>query len=217
MNTVRIAIVDDHVLFRKGLVSLISAQEGFEIVLEASNGQEFLQRIGSLEIDVTLMDIEMPELDGIEATRLLREKAPDIKVVMLSAYEQKSMILHAIDNGACGYLHKSSDPQEFSRAIKTVMELGYYFPQEVSHMLLKGIVKQEQFDGSFNAMITLTDREKEVLTLICQELTSAEIGEKLFLSQRTVETYRRNLMEKIGAKNTVGLVLYALKSKLVEL
>ena len=217
MNTVKIAIADDHSLFRKGLVALIGIEDSLEVVLEAGTGKELLDRLGNHPIDVVLMDAEMPEMDGLEATRILREKHPEIRVVMLSAHGEKTMILHAIDCGARGYLLKDSDTSEVIEAIHTVVRNGFCFNQDISYMLLKGIVEHDKFQSSFNPAEQLTEREIEVLQLICQELTSAEIGEKLFLSPRTVETYRKNLLDKSGARNTVGLVLFALKNKLVTL
>lgn len=216
MKRIKIAIVDNHSLFRKGLAGMLSTETTFEVVLEAGNGKELLQRIGKMTIDVVLMDAEMPEMDGLEATRILREQRTDIRVVMLSAYGEKDMILHAIDNGARGYLRKDSGLDEVIDAIHTVVQNGFCFNQDVSHILLRGVVEQDKFQSTFNPVSKLTERELEVLRLICQELTSAEIGENLFLSPRTIETYRRNLMEKIGARNTVGLVLFALKNRLLE-
>lgn len=217
MKTIKIAIADDHALFRKGLVDLIESQDDMKIVLEAGNGKELVQRVGSLPIDIVLMDAEMPEMDGIEATRILREQRSELKIVMLSAHKQKQMVLHAIENGVHGYLLKDSEPDEIIDGIKTVLLNGFCFNKDISHFLLRGIVEKEAFNASFNPVSELSEREIEVLKLICEELTSSEIGEKLFLSPRTVETYRKNLLEKTGVRNTVGLVLFALKNKIVDL
>lgn len=212
MPPIKIAIVDDHVLFRKGLIALLEAEDDLQVVLEAGTGQEFLQRLPGIPVDVALMDVEMPDLDGIEATGRVREMAPEVRVVMLSAHNEKSMILHAIDSGARGYLLKDTDPDEVVEAIRTVVQNGFCFNQEISHLLLRGIVEKGKLQSQFNPLPQLTDRETEVMQLICQELTSPEIGDKLCLSPRTVETYRKNLLEKIGARNTVGIVLFALKN-----
>lgn len=215
MKKTKVAIADDHVLFRKGLVSLLTGEANIEIVLEANTGRELVQRITGIEVDVVLMDVEMPDIDGIEATRLLRDAQPDVRVVILSAHNEKTMILHAIDNGARGYLLKDTSPDDVVDAINTVMQNGFCFNNDISHLLLKGIVEKEKFQSTFNAAPQLTERETEVLQLICQEMTTTEIGDKLCLSPRTVETYRKNLLEKIGARNTVGIVMYALKNKLL--
>ncbi len=215
MKPIKVAIADDHLLFRKGLISLLEGEANIEIVLEANTGKELLQRITGIEVDVVLMDVEMPDVDGIEATRLLRDAKPDVRVVILSAHNEKSMILHAIDNGARGYLLKDSDPDDVVDAINSVVQNGFCFNSDISHLLLRGIVEKDKFQSTFNPLPQLTDREMEVLQLICQELTTNEIGDKLFLSPRTVETYRKNLLEKIGARNTVGIVLFALKHGLV--
>lgn len=217
MKTIHVAIADDHVLFRKGLIALLAAEPDIQIALEAGNGRELLQRIPGIAVDVVLMDVEMPDIDGIAATRLLRESHPDVRVVMLSAHNEKSMVLHAIDHGARGYLLKDSDPDDVIDAVHSVVQNGFCFNRDISHLLLKGIVEKEKFQSTFNAAPQLTERELEVLQRICKEMTTNEIGDQLCLSPRTVETYRKNLLEKIGARNTVGLVLYALKHKLVEL
>lgn len=216
-DPIRIAIADDHTLFRKGLVSLLESETGMHVVFEASSGNDLLSQVKHQPVDVVLMDVEMPDRDGIEATSQLREILPEIRSVILSAHNNDEMILHAIENGARGYLLKDSDPDELIDAIKTVMQNGFCFNSDVSNLLLKGIVEKKKFQSSFNPQPKLTEREQDVVKLICQEFTNAEIGEKLFLSPRTVEGYRQHILEKTGARNTVGIVLFALKNKLVEL
>ncbi len=217
METIRIAIADDHNLFRKGIVSLLESEPNMQIAFEAASGSELMNLIRNHPVDVVLMDVEMPDTDGIEATRLLRETMPEVRSVILSAHNNNDMILHAIENGARGYMLKDSDPDELIDAINTVMQNGFCFNSDVSHLLLRGIVEKKKFQSSFNPQPKLTDRELDVVKLICKELTNAEIGEKLFLSPRTVEGYRQHILEKTGARNTVGIVLFALKNKLVEL
>jgi DNA-binding NarL/FixJ family response regulator len=217
MNPIRIAIADDHVLFRKGMVSLLETESNIRIMLEAGSGRELIAQVKNIAVDIVLMDVAMPDMDGLEATRLLRELMPDLRIVMLSAHNEKDMILHAIENGARGYLLKDSEPEELIDAVNTVMQNGFCFNKDISHLLLKGIVEKEKFKSSFNPQPQFSERELEVLQLICKEMTNTEIGEKIFLSSRTVEGHRQRIIEKIGARNTVGIVLYALKNKLVEI
>ena len=216
MKTINVAIADDHALFRMGLAALLGDEPDIDVVLEAGNGEDLLNRINGIPADVILMDVEMPGMGGLEATLKMREKHPDMRVVMLSAHNDPSTVLLAIENGARGYLLKHSRPEEVIDAVRTVMQNGFCFNQDISLMLLRGISQKEKFQSHFNPVVQLTDRELEVLRLICKELTNTEIGEKLFLSPRTVESHRKNIMEKVGARNMVGLVLYALKNKLVD-
>jgi DNA-binding NarL/FixJ family response regulator len=217
MNTIKVAIADDHKLFRSGLISLLDTTENIRVVLEVGTGKELAEQMTGMVIDVVLMDVEMPEMDGIEASRLLRKTSPQTKIVMLSAHNEKGLILHAIENGACGYLLKDTDRDELIDAINTVMQNGFCFNKDISNLLLKGIVDKEQIQTTFSNKPQLTERELKILELVCKELTNVEISEKLFLSPRTVEGHRQRMIEKIGARNTVGLVLFALKNKLVEI
>ena len=214
---IKVAIVDDHDLFRKGLVALLDAEENIEVVLEAGNGRELIQRVKGIEVDVVLMDVEMPEMDGITATLKLKEVAPEARVVILSSYNEPEKILDAVEKGARGYLIKTTAPNELMDCIAAVVQNGFCFNQDVTSLVLKGVVEKDKFQSSFNPLPQLTNRELEVLELICREHTNAEIGAQLHLSTRTIEFYRKNMMEKIGARNSVGLVVFALKQGLVKL
>lgn len=214
---IKVAIADDHALFRMGLANFLMEVPDLEIAVEAANGALLLKALESQTVDVVLMDVEMPSMDGLVATSRLRELHPDTLVVILSSHNDPSMILKAIESGARGYLLKESKPSELIEAIHSVVQNGFCFNENVSQILLKAVLTKETFNPKFNPLPELTEREMEVLTLICKELTSAEIGDKLFLSVRTVETHRKNLMEKVGARNTVGLVLFALKHQLVDI
>lgn len=216
-KTLKIALADDHVLFRKGFVSLLEMEDDFEVVLEADNGLELTQRIPGIEADIVLMDMEMPEMDGLEATEKLQGTNPGIKVVMVSSHDEDEVILAAVEKGAKGYLLKDADPDDVIEAIRSVHQNGFYFQPQVSSLLLKGIVQKELFQAKFDPKEILTPREKEVLQLIFEEKTTAEIAEALFLSPRTVEGYRKNMLDKVGVRNSVGLILFGLKSGLLSL
>lgn len=214
---VKIALADDHVLFRKGLVSLLEMEDDFQVVLEAGNGLELTQRIGGTGAEIVLMDLEMPEMDGLTATATLRDNHPDVRVLMVSSHDEDEMILDAVEKGAKGYLLKNADPDDVIEAIRSIMHSGFYFQEHVSKLLLRGIVEKDLLKSKFEPRELLTDREREVLQLIFLEKTSAEIADQLFLSPRTIESYRKNMLEKVGVRNSVGLVVFGLKHKLLDL
>ncbi|WNJ16195.1 response regulator transcription factor [Pontibacter sp. G13] len=214
--SISVGIVDDQKLFRRGMASLIQEFEGIEVVLEASNGKELLDKVRVNQPDVVLLDLEMPVMDGIEATQILTEQYPDIKIIIISMHDGESFISHSMKEGANGYLFKEAEPREVELAINCVIENNFYFNDQVSAALLKSMTNHNSpINPIFRSGFELTDRELDVLKLICEELTSAEIADKLFLSKRTVEGHRTSLLNKTGARNTVGLVIYALKAGIV--
>ena len=212
MKTIKIAIADDHQLFREGLAFIIQQHKEFELVIDAENGEDLLEKIKQTSNlpDVILMDIKMPQMDGMECTQKVKTLYPSIKIITLSMYDQEDFILHLLDLGVNGYLLKHSSAQEVKNAILTVLEKGYYFTDFVSQVMLSGLKKKKVFKPKTDENIQITPREKEILDLILKEYTTNEIADKLFISIRTVETHRKNLLEKFGAKNTAGLVIKAL-------
>lgn len=208
----RIALVDDHALFRKGMQAILGGIDDMEVVLEADHGQDFLDQLKDTPVDVVLMDLEMPEMDGMEATKILRSDYPDVRVLILSMHSDEKFIIKLMELGAHGYLLKTAQPDEIEVAIRSTMESGYYFTELVSKVMLHGLVQRKKVQPTFNTQAQLSQREQEVLLHICKELTTPEIAEALFLSPRTVEGHRNNLMQKTGAKNTAGLVVYAIKN-----
>jgi DNA-binding NarL/FixJ family response regulator len=217
-SPIQVALVDDHTLFRKGLKALLEDSEDLAVLFEAGNGQELLAQLSDgLLPQVILLDISMPEMDGITALQRIRSEYPAIKVVMLTMNQDDAMILHLVEAGANGYLLKESDPDEVEMAIKAAAETGFYFNDRVSRAMLSKIVKGDKFKPVFSGMIQLTDREVEVLGHVCRGLTNPEIGDKLFISARTVEGHRKNIMEKMGVRNTAGMIIYAIKKGWVDL
>ena len=216
MPAIKYAIADDHKIFRQGLRFALSDESAIECIGEADNGISLLQLLEKEQPDVVLLDLKMPEMDGMQTTQEIRKLYPDMKIIMLTMFDDEHFIIHLMENGANGYLIKNAEPDEIKTAIRSAYETGYYFNDLVSNTMLKSLVKKEKASPRFKPEIKLNEREPEVLKLICQEHTAAEIGEKVFLSARTVEGIRANLLEKIGVRNTAGLVLYAVKNGIVE-
>jgi DNA-binding NarL/FixJ family response regulator len=211
-SPIKIAIADDYKIFRDGLKVGLSADENFDVMLEADNGEELLEALNTSMPDVILMDLKMPIMDGMEATKEIRKLYPDIKVLVVTMYDDDKFIIHLMEIGANGYLLKNAEPEEICKAIYCVTENGYYFNDLVNKALLKKLVMKNHIKPSFNTDVELTERELEVLKMICEEKTAAEIGKEIFLSPRSVEGIRQRLIEKIGVRNMAGLVMFAVKN-----
>ena len=216
MSKIKIAIADDYKIFRDGLKVGIGLDENLEVVLEADNGEELLKGLTGNLPDVIIMDLKMPIMDGTEATKEVRKNYPAIKVLVVTMYDDDKFIIHLMENGANGYLLKNADADEIRKSIYAVHENGYYFNDLVNKALLKRLVLKGNLKPSFNQDVEFTERELEVLKLICQEKTAAEIGKEIFLSPRSVEGIRTRLIEKVGVRNTAGLVMFALKKGIVD-
>lgn len=213
---VRVALVDDQNLFRKGMALLLRSLPDVEVALECSNGRELLDALAERPVDIVLLDLEMPVMDGISTLGLLRQKHPDLKIIVLSMHEEEKFIVHMMELGANGYIMKTARTEEIGTAIRSVMGTGYHFSERVSRVMLHGLVKKEKVRPTFDHTTPLSEREREVLLLICKEHTTPEIAEMLFLSPRTVDTHRTNILQKTGARNTAGLAVYAITHGLYE-
>ena len=216
MSKIKIAIADDYKIFREGLKVGLSGDENFEVIFEADNGEDLLKALETATPDVIIMDLKMPIMDGMEATIAVRKKYPAIKVLVVTMYDDDKFIIHLMENGANGYLLKNTEPDEIRKSIYSVHENGYYFNDVVNKALLKKLVLKNNLKPSFNQNVELTERELEVLKLICEEKTAAEIAKDIFLSPRSVEGIRQRLIEKIGVRNTAGLVMFAVKNNMVD-
>ena len=216
MSKIRIAIADDYKIFRDGLKVGLSADENLEVVFESDNGEDLLKALETDVPDVIIMDLKMPIMDGMEATKMVRKQHPSVKVLVVTMYEDDKFIIHLMENGANGYLLKNAEPDEIRKSIYAVHENGYYFNDLVNKALLKKLVLKNNLKPSFNQNVELTERELEVLKLICEEKTAAEIAKEIYLSPRSVEGIRQRLIEKVGVRNTAGLVMFALKNGIVE-
>jgi DNA-binding NarL/FixJ family response regulator len=212
---IQILIADDHKVFRDGIISILEDVEGIKVVGEAGDGREVMRLIPEALPDLILMDITMGDTNGIQTTRLVKEKYPGIKVLVLSMHSESAYIVKMLEAGASGYLLKDAGSTEMINAIKTVASGDTYYSSQVSSILVQHFTKGTRPKQSVEG-IPLTGREIEVLRLIAEEYSNPEIAEKLFISPRTVDTHRRNLLEKLGVKNTAGLVKYAMKHGLIE-
>ena len=212
---IKLAVVDDQHLFRKGLISLIKEFDELDIIIEASNGNELIEKLKTKRPTVVLLDLEMPGMDGIETTEFLKRKYPEIKVLILTMHNEEAIILHLIEKGAHGFLLKDHPIETLVDAIYAVIENGYYFNDHISKIMVKGLLRTQKIKPSFNE-VRLSEREIEVIKLICKEYTNKQIGEKLFISVRTVDGHREKILQKTKAKNTVGIVMYAVKNNLLD-
>jgi DNA-binding NarL/FixJ family response regulator len=216
MNTIKVGIADDHKIFRKGVILSLRQYTNISFLFEAENGEELLSMLQQEQPDVVLMDLRMPTKDGIETTKEVSRRFPDVKVLILTMFEDERFVSHLMENGANGYLLKNADPSEIKRAIMEVMARGYYLNNFVNRVLLKKTSNRSKTIPSLNSEIVLTDKEKEVIQLLCREYTAAEIAQKMEISPRTVESIKDRLMERFGLKNTAGLVFYAVKNNLID-
>lgn len=219
MPLIRIALIDDQKLFRQSLATLITGVPDFELVMEAENGNDFLEKLGSRPEmpNIALMDMQMPGMDGIELNTVLHKQHPLIRVIVLSVHANERLIARMIEAGASGYLVKNCDKEELITAIQTVFKSGFYINNDVLKAIQHSAMQKNKPIKNVNAVpVELSAREKEVLALICQEYSNAEIAEKLFISIRTAEGHRNNLLAKTGCRNTAGLVLFAVKYNLFD-
>jgi len=215
MDLVKVAIADDHKIFRKGVILSLRPYTNIKFVQEADNGQDLIDGLAESNPEVILMDLKMPVKDGIETTKYVNKHFPSIRIIILTMYEDERFVGHLMDSGANGYLLKSTDPAEIKKAISDVMRTGFYLNNFVNKILIKKNYSKQKFNPNLNSEVVISDREKEVLTLVCMEYTAQEIAQKMDISARTVEAIKDRLMERFGVKNSVGLVFYSMKNSLI--
>ena len=216
MSIIKVAIADDHKIFRKGVILSLRQYTNIKFVLEAENGEELLAGLAAAEPDVVLMDLRMPVKDGIEATKAISKDFPKIHVIVLTMYEDERFVSHLMENGANGYLLKSADPSEIKKAIIEVVAKGYYLNNFVNKVLLKKSHARTKIVPSLTSEIVISDKEREVLRLLCMEFTATEIAQKMDISPRTVEAIKDRLMARFNVKNTAGLVFFAVRNNLID-
>ncbi len=221
-SKINILLADDHQIIRDGVKALLDDQTT-KVVGEADNGEQVKTLVQQHQVDIVLMDIKMPKCNGIEATSFLKEHYPNVKVLALSMFDDQSYIVNMLDAGAAGYILKNTGQAELMRAIKAIAQGESYYSDQVSSTLLNELIKDrhqkakgDNENSSEPSIEVLTQREKEVLRLIAEENTNKEIAEKLYISPRTVDTHRRNLLQKLNVKNTAGLVKFAIKHNIID-
>jgi DNA-binding NarL/FixJ family response regulator len=215
-SSIRLVIADDHEIFRDGLALMLSKQQDIQLIGQAANGRQLVTLVNELRPDVVMTDVKMPIMDGIEATRYLLTQHPDLQIIALSMFDEENLIVDMLEAGAKGYLLKNADKQEILDAIHSVYEGKPYYCHHTSSRLASLISKSKFNPYRKKEALVFTDREKEIIRFICQQLTAQEIADKVFLSKRTVEGHRTKILEKMNVKNTAGVVIYALKHRIVS-
>lgn len=217
MHKIKIALVDDHSLVRNAIAGLIKEYENYEVVLQASNGKEFIELLPfHSQPEIVLLDINMPVMDGYLACAWLRDNFPDVKVLALSMYDKEHAIIRMLRNGARGYLLKDIDPKEFRSALDTLVKTGYYYSGMITGRLIHAINKMDDPRATLQAVSNLTDAEIKFLQLVCTELTYKEIAAELKISTRMVDSMREQLFEKLGVHSRIGLALYAIRNGIIS-
>ena len=217
---ITLAIADDELLFRQGLISILTKEKNLDILFDAEDGNHLMTQLRAAKAlpEIVITDLKMPGLNGVETTKLIRKEFPDIKIIALTSYFSKPFIINMISIGAVAYLAKNSTPKLMLTTINEVADKGFYYDVQVMKFIHEGLLNTNDQNKKSNFDMTyFTKREKEVLELICKQYTTNEIGEKLFISPRTVDGHRNNLLLKTESKNLAGLVVYAIQNKLVNL
>ncbi|SHL04340.1 response regulator transcription factor [Flavobacterium xanthum] len=216
-KTIKIILVDDEILFRKGISFLLSREKNIDIIFEAADGEElidFLQNNRNNHPDIIIMDLKMPGINGVEATKIIHAEFPKLKIIALTSYNSKSFVANMIDVGAVSYLIKNATPLELITTINEVALKGFYYTDDVMKIIQDDVLTSKKtksiFDNNF-----LTTREMDVLKLICSQKSTIEIAEDLFISPRTVEGHRNNLLLKTESRNIAGLVVYAVQNEIM--
>ncbi len=214
MEKIKITLVDDHALFRNGLKILLNANHDFNVIDEVGDGKEFLCSLANKIPDIVLMDINMPVMDGVEATQLAMEQHPNLKIIALSMFGEEDYYYKMINAGVKGFLLKNSDINEVNEAIKQVYKGNSFFSQELLYNVIKSFNPHKEIETE---LTSLSKRELQVLEEICKGLSNQEIADSLFISKRTVDKHRANLLSKTNSKNTANLIMYAIKNKLIAI
>jgi DNA-binding NarL/FixJ family response regulator len=220
-SQIKIALIDDEQLILEGVKMLLSNEKNISVCLTADNGPDFIESLGGLSKkefpDIALVDVQMKPMNGFELVEILKDRYPDLKIIILSSHYKTSILGYMVKLGVSAFLPKNSDKKTFIDAITMVDKNGVFFTAEDHQMLFTYMNSSAKKNSLFETEDELSEREKDVVKLICQELTNNEIGEKLFISPRTVESHRQRILEKIGAKNTVGIVIYAIVNNIYAL
>jgi DNA-binding NarL/FixJ family response regulator len=213
MNQINLLIADDHTMFLQGIISLLEQEPNITVIDKAVNGFEALEIIKKGVVDFIILDISMPEMDGIELSKILKKQHPNVKILIVSTHSNVMIVSRLIRIGVNGYLLKNAAKEELLKAINRIASGENYFAEELEE---KHLSNSSKIEKQVSNLTELSSREKEILVLIAHEYNTAEIAEKTFISLNTVNTHRRNLLSKLNAKNTAGLVKYAVENGLVD-
>src|SRR6476646_11676535 len=215
-NLIKIAIADDHKIFRDGIKMALAGKENLKMLWEAEDGKDLMHKVAIKKPDVLLMDIRMPEIDGINAIEMLRKEYEDIKIIVLTMYDDQEMINKMMEMGANAYITKTTDPEEIYQAILSCMNDDFYFNDLVNKAVLSRLQTKRQVRQFYPNPIKFSEKEIRILKLLSEDKTTEEISKEIFLSPRTIETIRQNMKTKVGAKTIAGLIMYAMRNKLLE-
>ena len=217
VTTITIGVAEDQDIYRNGLIGMLNNNPNFEVVIDANCGKDMLARLKDTQPDVVLLDYRMEGMNGIETAAKINRQYPEIRILMLSMYDAQEFVIRAIENGANGYITKDDDPAEIVSAIESVVATGYYLNDRTSKILIGQMVKSGAVKPVFTyEKVEFTDVEYRIINLICREYSTAEISKLLFKSKRTVDGHRATIMRKMGVKNVIGVVMYAVKNDLFE-
>ncbi|RYY96630.1 MAG: response regulator transcription factor [Chitinophagaceae bacterium] len=213
---IKVAIADDHKIFRDGIKMALSGRNYIKIIWEAEDGKDLMHKMKIKQPDVLLMDIRMPEIDGANAIGLIRKEFEDVKIIVLTMYDDQEMITKMMEMGANAYLTKTTDPDEIYEAILTCMNDEFYFNDLVNKAVLLKLQYKKKVKQFYPNTVQFSEKELKILKCIAQDMTTEEISKEVFLSPRTIETIRQKMKEKVGAKTIAGLVMYAMRNRLLE-
>ena len=217
-STIKFAIADDHKIFRDGIKMALSNKKDLKLLWEAENGKEMMEKIAGKQPDVLLMDLRMPEIDGINGLEMIRKQYQQVKIIVLTMYDEQQMINKMMEIGANAYLTKTTDPDEIYRAIVTCMTEDFYFNELVNKAVMGKLMQKKNVRQHYgnNLPVTFTEEEIKILHLLAEDKTTEEISKIIFLSPRTIETIRQNMKNKVDAKTIAGLIMYGMRNKLIE-
>jgi DNA-binding NarL/FixJ family response regulator len=217
-HIIKIAIADDHQIFRDGIKMALSGKSNLNMLWEAEDGKDLMHKIAIKKPDVLLMDIRMPEIDGINAIEMLRKEYEDIKIIVLTMYDDHQMISKMMEMGANAYLTKTTDPEEIYEAILTCMNDDFYFNSLVNNAVMGKLMQKKNIKQHYGSSVPVSFNEKEIkiLQLLAEDKTTEEISKIIFLSPRTIETIRQNMKSKVSAKTIAGLIMYGMRNKLID-
>lgn len=214
--SIKVSIADDHKIFRDGIKMALQTKEYLKILWEAEDGKDLMHKMQLKKPDVLLMDIRMPEIDGVNAINLLRKEYDDVRIIVLTMYDDQEMISKMMEMGANAYLTKTTDPEEIYRAILTCMNDDFYFNDLVNKAVLSKLQTKKAVRQFYPNPIKFTEKEVKILKLLSEDKTTEEISKEVYLSPRTIETIRQNMKSKVGAKTIAGLIMYGMRNRLID-